>query len=171
MSVQGDWMLKKFPYCRLAFLTVFLLVGRKPANADTTVTASEGFGGTFTLTVTGFVTDPITLATSCANCTVTLMIDTSMLTTPGDGLHTQDSIDAVAFKLANGSTVGTGFTGDPGATWNAPQLTSLNSSGNLCSGMGMDIQVCSSPNTTQFAPKPERTLTSVWTDVMSSIPL
>jgi len=126
------------------------------------VSATDGFGGSFTLTVTGDCT---------TGCTVTLTIDTSMLTTPGDGPHTQDSIDAVAFKLANGSTVGTGLTAPADATWNTPQLTSLNSSGNLCTGMGMDIQVCTAAAAaTQFGTETGGTLTWVWTGVMASSP-
>src|SRR5260370_17695273 len=100
-------MQKWFRFGSLVLVTVLLLLGSKPANADTSVSnPNDGFGGSYTLTVT-----------SCggSGCTVTLAINTTALTNP-----TQEAyIDAVAFKLGSGAT----FTGTLSAPAGAPPRT------------------------------------------------
>ena len=97
--------MKRFRLYSLVLATVLLLLGSKPANADTSVSnPNDGFGGSYTLTVT-----------SCggSGCTVTLTIDTTALTNPSQEAY----IDAVAFKLGNGATFTGTLTAPAGATW------------------------------------------------------
>jgi PEP-CTERM motif-containing protein len=106
-------------------LAVLALCFSGPAVADTVGPTPDGFGGTFTLT------------TSCTLgvCDVTLTINTTGSTEP--------FIDAVAFKLGSGSTIGT-LTSAPGGpiNWDG-SLQSLNSgSSPACSGSSLDKQVC-----------------------------
>src|SRR5260370_11322364 len=124
-------MQKWFRFGSLVLVTVLLLLGSKPANADTSVSnPTDGFGGSYTLTVT-----------SCggSGCTVTLTINTTALTNP-----TQEAyIDAVAFKLGSGATFTGTLTAPAGATWSTTS-TSLNS-GNSgpCMSTNGDVQTCS----------------------------
>src|SRR5258708_31688412 len=116
--------MKRFPTYSLVLATVLLLLGSKPANADTSVSnPNDGFGGSYTLTVT-----------SCggSGCTVTLTINTTALTNP-----TQEAfIDAVAFKLGNGATFTGALTAPAGATWST-STTSVKS-GNTAPRMNRD---------------------------------
>src|SRR5258708_14775712 len=109
--------MKRFPTYSLVLATVLLLLGSKPANADTSVSnPNDGFGGSYTLTVT-----------SCggSGCTVTLAINTTALTNP-----TQEAyIDAVAFKLGSGATFTGTLSAPAGGTWSTSS-NSLNSGNN-----------------------------------------
>src|SRR2546428_7627132 len=123
--------MKRFRLYSLVLATVLLLLGSKPAKADTSVSnPNDGFGSSYTLTVT-----------SCggSGCTVTLTIDTTALTNPSQEAY----IDAVAFKLGNGATFTGTLTAPAGATWTT-STTSLNS-GNTgpCMSTNGDVQTCS----------------------------
>src|SRR2546428_749314 len=100
--------MKRFRLYSLVLATVLLLLGSKPAKADTSVSnPNDGFGSSYTLTVT-----------SCggSGCTVTLTIDTTALTNPSQEAY----IDAVAFKLGNGATFTGTLTAPAGATQAPP---------------------------------------------------
>src|SRR2546425_3333915 len=123
--------MKRFRLYSLVLATVLLLLGSKPANADTSVSnPNDGFGGSYALTVT-----------NCggSGCTVTLTIDTTALTNPSQEAY----IDAVAFKLGNGATFTGALTAPAGATWTT-STTALNS-GNTgpCMSSNGDVQTCS----------------------------
>src|SRR2546427_6251951 len=123
--------MKRFRLYSLVLATVLLLLGSKPANADTSVSnPNDGFGGSYALTVT-----------NCggSGCTVTLTIDTTALTNPSQEAY----IDAVAFKLGNGATFTGALTAPAGATWTT-STTSLNSGNNgPCMSSNGDVQTCS----------------------------
>jgi len=148
-------MLKWFRVSSLVLITLFLLLGSTSAKADTTVSANDGFGGSFTLAVTG----------DCATgCTVTLTINTT-------GNSPTNDIDAVAWKLGNGgSTTGT-LTSAPGGTsaWVTPTTTSLSSGSSPCTSNTGDVQTCTA------ASNPPGTGTGgslqwIWTGVIAADP-
>src|SRR5215831_19015375 len=148
-------MLKRF---RLGLLVLFVLclLGSRPASADTSVSnVSDGFGGSFSLSVTNC---------GASGCTVTLTIDTSSLNNPSNDAF----IDAVAWKLGNGSTTGT-LTQAPGGTgaWNTPTTTSLSSGSSPCLSTTGDVQTCTAANTPPGTAT-GGTLTWTWTGVMAT---
>ena len=148
--------MKRFRFGSLLFLTVLLLLGSKPANADTTVSnPNDGFGGSYSLTVT-----------NCggSGCTVTLTIDTTALTNSSQEAY----IDAVAFKLGNGATFTGSLSGPAGATW-FTSTTSLNS-GNTgpCMSTNGDVQTCSAAGTPIIGVATGGTLTWTWTGIVAA---
>jgi len=149
-------MQKWFRFGSLVLVTVLLLLGSKPANADTSVSnPNDGFGGSYTLTVT-----------SCggSGCTVTLTINTTALTNP-----TQEAyIDAVAFKLGSGATFTGTLTAPAGATWSTTS-TSLNS-GNSgpCMSTNGDVQTCSAAGSPVVGVATGGKLTWTWTGVVAA---
>src|SRR5260370_17114125 len=149
-------MQKWFRFGSLVLVTVLLLLGSKPANADTSVSnTNDGFGGSYPLTVT-----------NCggSGCTVTLTINTTALTNP-----TQEAnIDAVAFKLGNGATFTGTLTAPAGATWTTT-TTSLNS-GNSgpCMSSNGDVQTCSAAGSPVIAVTPAGSLPWTWTGLVAA---
>ncbi len=148
--------MKRFPIYSLVLATVLVLLGSKPANADTSVSnPNDGFGGSYTLTVT-----------SCggSGCTVTLAINTTALTNP-----TQEAyIDAVAFKLGSGATFTGTLSAPAGATWSTSS-TSLNS-GNTgpCMSSNGDVQTCSAAGSPVIGVATGGTLTWTWTGIVAA---
>jgi hypothetical protein len=148
--------LKGFRFGSFLLLTILLLLGSKPANADTTVSnPNDGFGGSYSLTVT-----------SCggSGCTVTLKINTTALTNPSQEAY----IDAVAFKLGSGAAFTGTLSGPAGATWTT-STTSLNS-GNTgpCMSTNGDVQTCSAAGTPVIGVATGGTLTWTWTGVVAT---
>ncbi len=147
--------MKKFRFSSLAILTLFLLLGSTVARADTTGAVNDGFGGVFTLTVTGDCT---------TGCTVNLTIDTSALTNP----TADDKIDAVDWKLGTIVSPGTLTTAPAGATWQSTTLTSLNSGSAPCSMKTGDVQACTAAGTPANGVETGGTLTWIWTGVIAT---
>ena len=148
--------MKRFRLYSLVLATVLLLLGGKPANADTSVSnPNDGFGGSYTLTVT-----------NCggSGCTVTLTIDTTALTNPNQEAY----IDAVAFKLGSGATFTGTLTAPAGATWST-STTSLNS-GNTgpCMSSNGDVQTCSAAGSPVIGVATGGNLTWTWTGVVAA---
>src|SRR2546426_7104947 len=148
--------MKRFRLYSLVLATVLLLLGSKPANADTSVSnPNDGFGGSYTLTVT-----------SCggSGCTVTLTIDTTALTNPSQEAY----IDAVAFKLGNGATFTGALTAPAGAPWATP-TTALNS-GNTgpCMSTNGDVQTCSAAGSPVIGVATGGTLAWTWAGTRAS---
>ena len=148
--------MKRFRLYSLVLATVLLLLGSKPANADTSVSnPNDGFGGSYALTVT-----------NCggSGCTVTLTIDTTALTNPSQEAY----IDAVAFKLGNGATFTGALTAPAGATWTT-STTSLNS-GNTgpCMSTNGDVQTCSAAGSPVIGVATGGTLTWTWTGIVAA---
>src|SRR5437899_538717 len=148
--------MKRFRLYSLVLATVLLLIGSKPANADTSVSnPNDGFGGSYTLTVT-----------SCggSGCTVTLTIDTTALTNPSQEAY----IDAVAFKLGSGATFTGSLSAPAGATW-ATSSTSLNSGNNgPCTSNNGDVQTCSAAGSPVIGVATGGTLTWTWTGIVAA---
>lgn len=149
-------MSKEFRFCSLVFLIALFLLGSKPANADTSVSnPNDGFGGSYTLSVT-----------NCGGggCTVTLTINTTALTNP-----TQEAyIDAVAFKLGNGETFTGSLTGPAGATWTT-STTSLNSGkSGPCMSTNGDVQTCSAAGSPLTGVATGGILTWTWTGIVAA---
>src|SRR5437879_12777907 len=148
--------MKRFRLYSLVLATVLLLLGGKPANADTSVSnPDDGFGGSYTLTVT-----------NCggSGCTVTLTIDTTALTNPNQEAY----IDAVAFKLGSGATFTGTLSAPAGATWST-STTSLNS-GNTgpCMSSNGDVQTCSAAGSPVIGVATGGNLTWTWTGVVAA---
>lgn len=148
--------MKSFRFGSFLFLTVLLLLGSKPANADTAVlNPNDGFGGAYSLTVT-----------NCggSGCTVTLTINTTALTNPSQEAY----IDAVAFKLGNGATFTGTLSGPAGATWNTA-TTSLNSGhSGPCMSTNGDVQTCSAAGTPVIGVKTGGILMWTWTGIVAA---
>lgn len=148
--------MKSFRFGSLLFLTVLVLLGSMTAKADTTVSnPNDGFGGSYSLTVT-----------SCggSGCTVTLTINTTALTHPSQEAY----IDAVAFKLGSGATFTGTLSGPAGATWTT-STTSLNSGhSGPCMSTNGDVQTCSAAGTPVIGVATGGTLTWTWTGVVAA---
>jgi len=146
-------MVKRFHFGSLFLATLILLLGAKQANADTSVSnPNDGFGGSYTLSVTNC---------SGSGCTVTLTINTTALTNPTK----EADIDAVAFKLGSGATFTGTLTAPAGATWST-STTSLNS-GNSgpCMSTNGDVQTCSAAGTPVIGVATGGILTWTWTGI------
>jgi hypothetical protein len=149
-------MLKTARLGSLILITVLLLLGSKPANADTSVSnPNDGFGGSYTLAVT---------ACGVGGCTVTLTINTAALTNPSKTAY----IDAVAFKLGSGATFTGTLTAPSGATWTT-STTSLNSGhSGPCQSTNGDVQTCSAAGSPLIGVATGGTLMWTWTGVQGT---
>src|SRR5689334_4295968 len=149
-------MLKKVRFGSLILVTVILLMGGKPANADASVSnPNDGFGGSYTLAVT-----------NCggSGCTVTLTITTTALTDPSKTAY----IDAVAFKLGSGATFTGTLTAPEGATWST-STTSLNSGhSGPCQSTNGDVQTCSAAGSPVIGVATGGVLTWTWTGIQAT---
>ena len=148
-------MVKRFHFGSLFLATLILLLGAKQANADTSVSnPNDGFGGSYTLSVT-----------SCggSGCTVTLTINTTALTNPSQTAY----IDAVAFKLGSGATFTGTLSAPAGATWST-STTSLNSGhSGPCQSTNGDVQTCSAAGSPVIGVATGGTLTWTWTGIQA----
>jgi hypothetical protein len=136
-----------------------LLFSAGAAYADTTTgLTNDGYGGTFTLTVTGTNPDG-----SCTNCTVTLTINTQNLTNPSKDAY----IDAVAFKLGSGATFSGTLIAPSGATWftTTTSLSSGNNSTGPCTSVTGDVQTCTAAGSPIIGVATGGTLTWKWTGI------